>query len=87
MHAILSLEMPGRRKPITEIWVGFAKASVPPGASAGQKRDMKMSFYAGAQTLLVLLLEETKEGAQSGIDMLSDAKADIHDFVAKLQSN
>ena len=78
-------EMPGNRRPIEEIWNGFAALVIAPGASASaaQRADMKASFYAGAHGLFSILMDavsESGEPTESGFDTMGDIEADLGEF-------
>lgn len=52
-------------KPVTSIaasWASFDRAVMPPGISDVQRREMRRAFYAGAASLLRVLMDELDEG-------------------------
>jgi len=42
---------------INALWLDFAAKVIPPGASLGQRKEMKRVFYAGAWAVIGIMLE------------------------------
>lgn len=91
--------MPARRKPIEEAWEGFVKVAFPPKLSASvnasKSAALQMSFYAGAEALFTILMNEMlmnemagNEGdpTEANIDTMSAVQADIMEFAEKIRN-
>ena len=69
-------------------WNALRLYAIPPGASEGQVRDMRMAFFAGAHHLwasVFMFLDEGAEATDQDVDRFSLVSAELDAFTAELE--
>lgn len=64
-------------------WESYEAAVVPPNAGSGQRRDLQMSFYAGAASVLATLAEIGDDSVteDAGVAMLRSLASEVQAHV------
>lgn len=73
---------------IAEQWENFEKMVMPVGASSIQRREMRLAFYAGCQTMLKFnyLIGGESVSEDAGIAMLENWNDECHRFFKQIDN-
>lgn len=78
--------------PIFKKWEEYREKVMHPASPAGQRRECRRAFFAGASALLGLLLQEVDDMnsdvlTPATIEMLKDIAAELQSFRVMVQMN
>jgi hypothetical protein len=84
----LSRRLTDEGKLIEAGWIGLRLAAVDPGASEDQIREMRMSFFAGAQHLfssMMSVMDADAEPTEKDMQRISLIDAELREFIADFE--
>jgi hypothetical protein len=73
----------GDRKTIEQGWDDYRRAVIPREAGVVQIQEMRRAFYAGAESLMVQIINGLSPGPEStpgDVDYLSALNVELHNF-------
>lgn len=72
-----------KRRLMAEEWDKFARACLPINCPSAQRREMRVAFYAGAQSILFRVIQSfapEAEPTESDLKVMKDLDQELQDF-------